>query len=95
MLKSFLGHPGLHHTKINVIKNSTYFAGRFNFRWPWQSSSAKLSAGPDGGCPGALYCPLAARVIVFGTHKQGCGSENGSSKLAAKRLLTSLMPQAS
>jgi hypothetical protein len=29
--------------------------------------------------------PAAARVISFGTHKQGCGGENSSSEVSSKK----------
>jgi len=29
--------------------------------------------------------PAAARVISFGTHNQGCGGENGTSKASSKK----------
>jgi hypothetical protein len=41
---------------------------------------------PPPGNYSHRIAPAAARVIGFGTHNQGCGGENGTSKASSKKV---------
>ena len=87
----------MHDNKSTMANKCTSFAGRFDgLRDPLLQYRAhrpiedvlgyiRCHLMPPPGDYSHRIAPAAARVIGFGTHNQGCGGENGTSKASSKK----------
>jgi len=87
----------MHGSKLSMENKCTSFAGRFDglddphlqYRaHPPMEDIPGYIRGHWTPPPGKYLprnAPAAARVISFGTHKQGCGGENGTSEASSKK----------
>ena len=88
----------MHNNKSTMANKCISFAGRFDGLGdpPLQYRAHRPMEDVLGYIRGHLtpppgnyshrIAPAAARVIGFGTHNQGCGGENGTSKASSKKV---------
>ena len=85
----------MHNNKSTMANKCTSFAGRcdglgdpplqYQAHHPMEDVMGYIRGHwmPPQGDYSHRIAPAAARVIGFGTHNQGCGGENGTSKTSS------------